>query len=519
MNSSYQMHQCTRKSPCGLATRMGVARVRCSTKAIGSRSRPNLATVVHKQGLTGHNNNNNSISYSINSTSSTIVAASRSNTSSVQRSKRSREGARVCAQGPTQHAGVPTEQDHISVLEQELKQDDIVAIAQIAPAVRVAIGEEFGMEPGSVMTGKIITALKRLGFKYVFDVTAGADLTIMEEGTELVERLKGFVAGKKDAAPLPMFTSCCPGWIDFVGKCSPEMLPYISTCKSPQIMEGAVLKAFFTDVSGHPKDKLRVVSVMPCVRKQGEADKLSYQTDEGYREVDHVVTTKGLAEWLKKKGIDLAKLEDSHFDKFMGYGTGASVLFGTSGGTMEAALRTVYDILTSGDGDSMGHLEYEAVRGMDGIKEASVTIPPNPEGPLGNSESFELRVAVANGLGNAKKLLQAAKEEGLKYHFIEVMACPGGCMGGAGQPRAKLKETLLARQRALYSIDKGEKIRKSYKNPVIKDLYTKYLGKPGSRLAEHLLHTSFDEKGEPRFNMFDADSPHPSSSDGQECDI
>lgn len=226
-----------------------------------------------------------------------------------------------------------------------------------------------------------------------------------------------------------------------------------------------------------------------------------YQTPKGNRQVDHVITTKGLAKMIKDAGIDFASLPDEHFDDFMGIGTGAAVIFGTTGGVMEAALRTVLSVVDSSE--EMGRLDYEEVRGLDGVKEATVTVPPNPEGPLHNEEPLELRVAVANGLGNAKKLLKAAEEGNCPYHFIEVMACPGGCIGGGGQPRAKGKEALIKRQGALYDADKSYIIRKSSENPVVKNLYENYLGEPGSKIAHDLLHTSYIECGPPRYNLWE----------------
>lgn len=387
-----------------------------------------------------------------------------------------------------------TEEDHVRQILADVGGKQKVMIAQVAPAVRVSLGEEFNVDPP--VTGKIVTALKLLGYQYVFDVIAGADLTILEEGSELIQRLADTLEGKKDAAPLPMFTSCCPGWIEFVEKCSPEVIPYVSTAKSPHMMQGAIIKTFFSDVIKRPEEDISVTSVMPCVRKQGEADREPNQTPSGHRHVDHVITTKGLAQMVKDAGIDFANLPDSHFDAFMGLGSGGAVLFGTSGGVTEAALRTVYDIATQGSGAGpLDHIEFEDVRGMDGIKETSLRIPANPEGPLHNSDELELRVCVCNGLGNAKKLLKETLEGESKYHFVEVMACPGGCIGGGGQPRSKGKEVLLARQKALYNLDSSSEIRKSHENPVIKDLYTKYLVRPGSDVAEELLHTGYVQGG------------------------
>jgi len=409
------------------------------------------------------------------------------------------KNSKVLVKG-VKHEAAPlaTEEDHVRQILADVGGKQKVMIAQVAPAVRVSLGEEFNVDPP--VTGKIVTALKLLGFDYVFDVIAGADLTILEEGSELIQRLANNLQGKEDAAPLPMFSSCCPGWIEFVEKCSPEVIPYVSTAKSPHMMQGAVIKTFFSDIIKRSEEDISVTSVMPCVRKQGEADREPNQTPAGHRHVDHVVTTKGLAQMIKDAGIDFANLPDTHFDAFMGLGSGGAVLFGTTGGVTEAALRTVYDIASQGSGAGpLDHLEFEDVRGMDGIKETSLRIPANPEGPLHNSEELELHVCVCNGLGNAKKLLKETIDGKSKYHFVEVMACPGGCIGGGGQPRSKGKEALMARQKALYKLDSSSEIRQSHQNPVIKDLYTKYLVKPGSEVAETLLHTGYVEGGPAKY--------------------
>lgn len=384
---------------------------------------------------------------------------------------------------------------HIDSILADIKNDNSkVMIAQVAPAVRVSIGEEFGMEPGSPVVGKLVSALRELGFDYVFDVATGADLTIMEEGSELIHRIVDNLEHKPGAPPLPMFSSCCPGWVDFVEKSAPEMIPYISTAKSPHMMQGAVIKTFFSDIIDHPEEDIVVTSVMPCIRKQGEADRPvpSAETESGHRHVDHVITTKNLACMIQNAGIDFNSLPDGHFDSFMGYGTGGALLFGSTGGVLEAALRTVYEIAAKGsEKPTLDTVEFNAVRGMDGIREAIVTIPTNPDGVLHNKEPFELRVAVCSGLGNAKALVKEVMNEGKepRYHFVEVMACPGGCIGGGGQPRAKSKDTLQKRQQALYMMDDSSDIRKSHRNPVIQNLYSKYLIEPGSEKAERLLHT------------------------------
>ncbi len=378
-------------------------------------------------------------------------------------------------------------------------------IAQVAPAVRVSLGEEFDLPIGTFVQGKIISALRALGFDYVFDVAAGADLTILEEGSELLHRIVDNLEQKQGAAPLPMFSSCCPGWVDFVEKSSSELIPYVSSCKSPHMMQGAVIKTFFSDVIDHPEEDIVITSIMPCVRKQGEADRdlETSQTEAGHRHVDHVVTTKGLARMIKDAGIDFDSLPDSHFDAFLGYGSGGAVLFGSTGGVLEAALRTVYEVAARGsDNPTLDKVEFTAVRGLEGLREATVVIPPNPTGVLHNEDPFEIRVAVCSGLGNAKSLVKDIQATGdqanPKYHFVEVMACPGGCIGGGGQPRSKDKDALRKRQASLYKLDAGEKIRSSHLNPVIDNLYDKYLVEPGSAEAKKLLHTRLQPGGAPR---------------------
>lgn len=274
------------------------------------------------------------------------------------------------------------------------------------------------------------------------------------------------------------------------------------------MMQGAVIKTFFSDVIDHPEDDLVITSIMPCVRKQGEADRdlETSRTEAGHRHVDHVVTTKGLGTMIKDAGIDFESLPDGHFDAFMGYGTGGAVLFGSTGGVLEAALRTVYEVAAKGsDKPTLDKVEFTAVRGLEGLREAVIVIPPNPTGVLHNEEPFEIRVAVCSGLANAKALIKDTvgnKTTGgckdPKYHFVEVMACPGGCIGGGGQPRTKDKDALKKRQAALYALDAGEEIRSSHFNPVIQNLYDKYLVEPCSEEAEKLLHTRLEPGGAPK---------------------
>ncbi len=395
------------------------------------------------------------------------------------------------APAPAPAAPKPVDVDHIKLVQEQLTSKSRVTIAQVAPAVRVAIGEDLGLPAGVAATGKLVTALRLLGFDYVFDVLAGADITIMEEGTELLHRLR-------DGGVLPMFTSCCPGWIDFVEKCDPDLIPHISTAKSPHMMEGALIKEYFSEKIGKTDAELSLVSIMPCVRKQGEADRIHFQTKTGAREVDHVLTTKDIATMIQEKGIDFESLPEGEFDPFMGIGTGAGAIFGTTGGVMEAALRTVVEVA---GGQKMERPVYEAVRGLDGVKEATVTIPANPDGPLHNSEPIDVHVAVANGLGNAKKIVKAVEDGTANYQFVEVMACPGGCIGGGGQPRSKDKEILQKRQAALYDVDEKKTLRRSHENPIVKEIYGEYLGEPCSEKAHELLHTHYVECGPGKFDI------------------
>lgn len=383
----------------------------------------------------------------------------------------------------------------IDLVQEELADHTKVMIAATAPAVRLGISEEFGLPPGTNSQHKLVSALRKLGFDYVFDVNFSADLTILEEGTELLTRLKAHKEGKTDAPALPMFTSCCPGWIEDMEKKHGEIIPNISTCKSPQGMLGAVVKHYFADKLGKKPEDLSLVSVMPCVRKLGESERPQNQTVETGRDVDHVLTTVEIAQMLKDKGIDLNAMEDGAYDSLLGTSSTAAQLFGTTGGVMEAAIRTVYEVVT---GEDMPRLVVDEVRGLEGVKEATIVMKPHPGGPLatgdGEQEPITLRVAVANGLGNAKNLIQQVKDGQSPYHFIEVMACPGGCISGAGQPRSKDKEIGKLRQAGMYNIDERGTIRKSHKNPELMKLYEDWLGEPNGHLAHHLLHTYYNPK-------------------------
>ena len=371
--------------------------------------------------------------------------------------------------------GALREKDSTKAVWRALQDEDKFVVAQTAPAVRAAIGEEFGMPIGSLVTGKMVAALKRLGFDKVFDTNTGADLTIMEEGTELIHRIQN--GGK-----LPMITSCSPGWVRYVENSYPELTDHLSTAKSPHQMFGAVLKTYYAQKMGIDPSKIFVVSVMPCVGKKAEADREEMQVD-GLRDVDAVITTREAARMMKEAGIDLSKLADEEFDNPTGEATGAAVIFGTTGGVMEAALRTVSEVLT---GKELENVEFENVRGeVNGIKEATVQIG-----------ELEVKVAVANGLKNAGKIMDMIEKGEAPYHFVEIMACPGGCVTGGGQPihDAKTRATVDIhglRKKALYEADKNLPRRKSHENPVIKELYDEYLGTPGSELAHKLLHTHY----------------------------
>lgn len=349
-------------------------------------------------------------------------------------------------------------------------------VVQTAPAVRVALGEEFGMPIGSNVEGKMITALKRLGFDKVFDTTFTADLTVLEEGTELISRINN--GGK-----LPLITSCSPGWIKYCEHNYHEFLDNLSSCKSPQQMFGAVAKSYYAEKAGiDPKD-IFVVSIMPCTAKKYEAGREELSVD-GLMDVDAVLTTRELAKMIKQARIDFTAIRDGEYDSILGNSTGAGVIFGTTGGVCEAALRTVADILT---GQDLKEIEYTPVRGMEGIKEASVNI-----------NGMDIKVAVVHGTGNASKLLDKVKSGEANYHFIEVMGCPGGCINGGGQPiimnKEKTEEVKQLRAQGLYSIDRGRKLRKAHENPEVQKLYEEYMEKPNSHKAHHFLHTHYTKR-------------------------
>ena len=374
--------------------------------------------------------------------------------------------------------GALHEKETIDEVWDKLKDSEAYVVVQTAPAVRAALGEEFGMDIGTNATGKMVTALKRLGFDKVFDTNTGADFTIMEEANEFIERFSN-----KDAV-LPMITSCSPGWVRYIEMNYPELLPHLSTCKSPHQMFGALIKTYFAEKEGIDPSKIYVVSVMPCIAKKFERTREEMQND-GLSDVDNVITTRELARMIKQANIEFTKLEETEFDSPMGEATGAAAIFGTTGGVMEAALRTAQDTLTGKDLDK---IDFESVRGGEGIKKAKIKIADT-----------EIKVVAASGLANAQKILEEIKSGKADYQFVEIMACPGGCVMGGGQPiknsktRAEVDVRSL-RANCLYSIDEQSTIRKSHENPVIKKIYKEFLNKPGSEISHKLLHTHYVER-------------------------
>ena len=369
------------------------------------------------------------------------------------------------------------EKETISDVWTKLKDPDTYVIAQTAPAVRVALGEEFGMEIGTNVTGKMVTALQRLGFDKVFDTNTGADFTIMEEANEFIERFT-------ENDNLPMITSCSPGWVKYIEMNYPELLPHLSTCKSPHQMLGSLLKTYYAKKEGINPEKIYVVSIMPCVAKKFERQRPEMKNN-GLCDVDNVITTRELSRMIKQANIEFENLEENKFDNPMGEATGAGAIFGTTGGVMEAALRTAQDTLT---GKDLEKIDFEQVRGGDGIKKATVNIAGK-----------DINVVAASGLANAKKILEEIKEGKADYQFVEIMACPGGCVMGGGQPikSSKIRSEVDVRKLradALYSIDEKSTIRKSHENPVVKKIYEEYLEKPGSYRAEKLLHTKYQKR-------------------------
>lgn len=359
-----------------------------------------------------------------------------------------------------------------------LGDPEIITAVQIAPAVRVAIGEEFGMKPGELSTKKIYTALRRIGFNYVFDTNFSADLTIMEEGTEFVQRLT-------TGGTLPLFTSCCPGWVDYVEKNYHDMLPNLSTAKSPQQMMGAVIKTYWAEQMKIDPAKICSVSIMPCTAKKYEARRDDNMNSSGYADVDISLTTREFAKLIRQAGIDFADLEETEADNPLGAYTGAGTIFGATGGVMEAAVRTAYNLVTK---EELGDIDLKPVRGLENVKTAELDI-----------KGTKVRIAVVHQLGNVAKVIEEVRKaiaEGKEppYHFIEVMACRGGCVSGGGQPYGSNDEIRAARAAGLYKDDKDSEIRVSHKNPDVIKLYDDFLLKPCGEKSHHLLHTTYTKR-------------------------
>lgn len=367
--------------------------------------------------------------------------------------------------------GALTEVNNISKVWRALNTEGKTVVVQVAPAVRVALGEEFGMEPGTVVTGKIVSALRKLGFDRVFDTDFAADLTIIEEASEFIHRVK-------HGGRLPMLTSCCPAWVKFFEHQFPDLIDIPSTCKSPHQMLGAVAKSYFAQKMEIKPEDVTVVSIMPCVAKKYEISRPELENEEGIKDVDIVITTRELARMIKEAGIDFENLEDENFDNPLGESTGASVIFGVTGGVLEAAVRTAFEFYT---GESLDKVEFHDLRGFQGIKEAKIQMG-----------DIELNVAVASSLGNARTILENIQQGKCQYHLIEIMACPGGCIDGGGQPYHKGDlDIIKKRAEGIYKEDRGKTLRKSNQNPYIKKLYDEFIGEPHGEKAHELLHTSY----------------------------
>jgi NADP-reducing hydrogenase subunit HndD len=370
--------------------------------------------------------------------------------------------------------GALKEKSSIDQVWRALSDSDKHVVVQVAPAVRAALGEEFGLRDGSLVTGKMVAALRRMGFDQVFDTQFAADVTVMEEGHELLKRLE-------NNGPLPIITSCSPGWVKYCEHFFPELLPNLSTCKSPQQIFGALVKTYYARKHGIDPTMIYSVSVMPCTAKKYEADRPEMGHD-GIRDVDAVLTTRELARMIREAGLDFSDLPDEEFDLPLGMSTGAGAIFGVTGGVTEAALRTVVEVAT---GKELKSVEFENVRGFIGIKEATVAVGDRI-----------LRVAVAHGLAQANKLLEKVRAGEVSYDLIEIMACPGGCVAGGGQPRTNSKETIQMRANALYREDLGKKVRKAHENPAVVELYRDFLKEPLGEVSHHLLHTKYEKRSE-----------------------
>lgn len=375
--------------------------------------------------------------------------------------------------------GALSEVDNTRQVMQAISDSKKTVIVQTAPAVRVALGEEFGMEPGSRVTGKMVAALKMLGFDYVFDTDFAADLTIMEEGTEMLQRINKYMNGDKDVK-LPIMTSCCPGWVNFFERYYPDMLDVPSTAKSPMQMFGAIAKTYWAEKMGIKREDLVVVSIMPCVAKKYECQRDELKK-EGNPDVDYSLTTRELADMIKLLSIKFADLKEEEFDRPLGDSTGAGVIFGATGGVIEAATRTTYELFTKKE---LGKVDFQDIRGLEGVREATVDFNGTP-----------IHIGIAHGLGNARKLLDKIRKGETMFHAIEIMACPGGCVGGAGQPYhhgdfSKVEKRL----KAIYEEDKDKPLRKSHENPYVQQLYKEFLGQPCGEISHKLLHTHYFDK-------------------------
>jgi NADP-reducing hydrogenase subunit HndD len=382
--------------------------------------------------------------------------------------------------------GALTEVDHTAKVIRALNDPTKTVVVQTAPAVRAALGEEFGMEPGTRVTGQMVTALKNLGFDYVFDTDFAADLTIMEEGTELLGRLKKHLEGDENVK-LPILTSCCPAWVNFFEHNFPDLKDVPSTARSPQQMFGAIAKTYFADKIKVDRKDLVVISIMPCLAKKYECQREEFSVD-GNPDVDYSISTRELAHLIKQANMDLNKLEEDDFDAPLGESSGAAVIFGATGGVIEAATRTAYELHT---GKTLEKVDFEQLRGMEGIRSATVDF-----------DGLEINIGIAHGLGNARKLLDEVRAGKSTYHAIEVMACPGGCIGGGGQPLHHGDASILqARTKAIYKEDELKVIRKSHENPYILKLYDEFLGEPLSEKAHELLHTHYFDKRKKIFQV------------------
>jgi NADP-reducing hydrogenase subunit HndD len=376
--------------------------------------------------------------------------------------------------------GALTERDYTWKVIEALVDPTKTVVVQTAPAVRAALGESFGMEPGTLVTGKMVTALRKLGFDYVFDTDFAADLTIMEEGAEILDRLSKHLSGDKEVK-LPILTSCCPGWVNFLEHNFADMKDVPSTAKSPQQMFGAIAKSYFAQKLGIKRENMVVISVMPCLAKKYECTREEFFVN-GDPDVNMSISTRELAQLIRNANIDFKQLTDEEFDNPLGESTGASVIFGTTGGVIEAAVRTAYELYTKKE---LKKVDFEELRGMEGIRQATVDF-----------DGLPINIGIAHGLGNARKLLEDIKAGKSTFHAIEIMACPGGCIGGGGQPYHHGNVDILKkRQKAIYREDAGKAIRKSHENPFIIKLYEEFLGAPLSNLSHELLHTHyFDRK-------------------------